>query len=133
MAEPIGPSCSGPNDSLHLHIAHVGTQVLERLLDSVVSYSFLRLCRNVGQPDHVLANQIAGHKVERRPGAGEEWLAAAKHDGVDIESIFIDETKVGQASCQVWSANFNLPNELGLQPAYHRLDVIRDKCGVGTD
>jgi len=32
-----------------------------------------------------------------------------------------------EASCQVWSANFNLPNELGLQPAYHRLDVIRER------
>src|SRR5262249_4303910 len=38
-----------------------------------------------------------------------------------------------QASCQVRSANFNLPSELGLQPAYHRLDVIPDKCGVGAD
>jgi hypothetical protein len=54
-----------------------------------------RLGRNVGQPDHVLANQIAGHKAERRPGAGEEWFAATKHDGVEVESILINKTKVG--------------------------------------
>src|SRR5450755_2062095 len=88
---------------------------------------------NVRQPDRVLANQIAGHEAERRPGAGEEWLAATKHDGAEVESILINKTKVGQASRQVWSANFDLPNELGLQPAYHRLDVIRDKRGFGAD
>ena len=65
---------------------------------------------NVRQPNHVLANSIAGHKAERRPGAGEEWLAATKHDGMEVESILIDETKIGQASCQVWSGNFNLPD-----------------------
>ena len=75
----------------------------------------------IGQPDHVLDNQIVGHKAERRPGAGEEWLAATKHDGVEVESILIDKTNVGQASRQVWSGDFNLPNELSLQPTYHRL------------
>jgi hypothetical protein len=54
-----------------------------------------RLSRNVRQPNHVLANQIGGHKAERRPGAGEEWLAATKHDGVEVKSILINETKVG--------------------------------------
>ena len=92
-----------------------------------------RLSRNVRQPNHVLANEIAGHKAERRPRAGEEWLAATKHDGVEVESILINKTKVGQASRQVWSGNCNLPNEPSLQPTYHRLDVILDKCGVGAD
>src|SRR6202030_128295 len=49
------------------------------------------------------------------------------------ESILINKTKVGQASCQLWSGNCNLPNEPGLQATYHRLDVILDKCGVGSD
>ena len=56
-----------------------------------------------------------------------------KHDGVEVEPILIDKTKVGQASRQVWSGDFNLPNELSLQPAYHRLEVILDKRGVGAD
>ena len=90
------------------------------------SPSVARLSRNVRQPNHVLANVIGGNKAERRPGAGEEWLAATKHDGVEVESILIDKTKVGQASRQVWSANCNLPNELSLQPAYHRLEAILD-------
>jgi hypothetical protein len=41
-----------------------------------------RLSRNVRQPNHVLANSIAGHKTEWRPRAGEEWLAATKYGGV---------------------------------------------------
>ena len=49
---------------------------------------------NVRQPDRVLANSIAGYKAERRPGAGEEWLAATKHDGMEVESILINKTKV---------------------------------------
>src|ERR1700686_3112526 len=78
------------------------------------------LGRNVRHSDRVLVNQVAGHKAERRPGAGEEWRAATKHEGAEVESILINKAKVGQASCQVWSCNCNLPNELGLQPAYHR-------------
>src|SRR5580658_8492778 len=91
-----------------------------------------RLSGNVRQPNHVLANEIAGHETERRPRAGEEWLAATKYDGVEVKSILINKTKVGQASCQVWSGDFNLPNELSLQPTYHGLDVILDKRGVGS-
>src|SRR5208282_4007700 len=53
--------------------------------------------------------------------------------GMEVQSILVDKSKVGQASRQVWSGNFNLPNELSLQPTYHRLDVILDKCGVGPD
>ncbi len=83
-----------------------------------------QLNRNVRQPNHVLADSIAGHQPERRPGADEEWLAATKHDGAQVESILINETKLGQASCQVWSGNVNLPGLLSLQSAYHRLDVI---------
>jgi hypothetical protein len=55
----------------------------------------LQLSRNVRQPERVLANEIAGHKAERRPGAGEEWRAAAKHEGAEIESILINKAKVG--------------------------------------
>jgi hypothetical protein len=33
--------------------------------------------------------------VERRPWAGEEWLAVTKHDGVEVESILIDKTGLG--------------------------------------
>lgn len=54
-----------------------------------------RLSRNVRQPNRVLANGIGGNKAERWPWAGKEWLAATKHDGVEVESILIDKTKIG--------------------------------------
>jgi hypothetical protein len=54
-----------------------------------------RLGRNVCQPYRVLADQVAGHKAERWSRASEERLAAAKHDGVEVESILINKTKVG--------------------------------------
>jgi hypothetical protein len=54
-----------------------------------------RVARLSGNVRHVLANEIAGHKAERRPGAGEEWLAATKNDGVEVKSILINKTKVG--------------------------------------
>ena len=72
-------------------------------------------------------------QVERRPGAGEEWLAAPKHDGAEVESILIDKTGLGQALRQDWAANVNLAGQLSLQPAYHRLEVIRDQRGVGAN
>src|SRR5580698_6382529 len=92
-----------------------------------------RLSRNVRQPDHIPANAVAGHKAEPRPGAGEERLAMTKHDGMDVESILINQTKVGQAPCQVWSGYVDLPFQLSLQPADHRLEVTRDEGGVGSD
>ena len=72
-----------------------------------------RLSRDACQPDHVLANSFAGHKAESRPGAGEEWLAMTKHDGMDVESILINEIKVGQAPCQVGSGYVDLPIQFG--------------------
>ena len=33
-----------------------------------------RLSRNVGQPDHILANPIISHKAERRPGPAKYGL-----------------------------------------------------------
>ena len=50
-----------------------------------------RLSRNVGQPDHILANPAISHKAERRPGSGEIWFAVPKHDGVQVDSILIDQ------------------------------------------
>ena len=55
----------------------------------------MRLGRDVRQSNRVLANAVGGNKAERRPRAGEEWLAATKHDGVEVESILIDKTKIG--------------------------------------
>ena len=54
----------------------------------------VQLSRNVRQSDHIFVNEIAGHKVKRGPGAGEEWLAATKHDWVDVESILVNQTQV---------------------------------------
>jgi hypothetical protein len=51
--------------------------------------------RSVRQPNHVLAHLIAGHKAKPRPRASKEWLAATKHDGVKVDSILINKTKVG--------------------------------------
>jgi hypothetical protein len=52
---------------------------------------------------------------------------------MEVESILIDKTGLGQAVHQVWSANVNLASQLSLQPTYHHLDVIRDKRGVGAN
>jgi hypothetical protein len=73
-----------------------------------------RLCGNVRQPDHVLADSIAGHEAQRRPRAGEERLAATQHDGMEVQSILVDEAKVGQTSRELGSGNFNLPIALSL-------------------
>jgi hypothetical protein len=91
-----------------------------------------RFSRNVGQPDHILANPIMSHKAERRPGPGEIWLAVTKHDGVQVDSILIDQAKLGQALRQVRPSNFDLPVALGLQLANRALQIILNKPGVGV-
>ena len=60
-----------------------------------------RLSRNVGQLDHILANPIVSLETERRPGSGEIWLAVTKDDGVQIDSILIDQAKFGEAMRKV--------------------------------
>src|SRR5512147_939783 len=92
-----------------------------------------RLSRNVGQPDHILANPIISHKAERRPGSGEIWFAVTKHDGVQVDSILIDQAKFGEAVRQVRASNFDLPFALGLQLADRALKIILNKPGVGAD
>jgi hypothetical protein len=66
-----------------------------------------RLRRNVGQPDHIL-NPIMIRKSKRRPGSGKIWLAVTQHDGVQIDSILIDQAKFGEASRQRRASNFDL-------------------------
>ena len=72
-------------------------------------------------------------KAERRPGAREEGLAATEYDRVEVDLILIDQTQVAQASRQLRSSNFDLPGEPNLHVAYHSLEIIRDKGGVGAD
>src|SRR5262245_27106498 len=92
-----------------------------------------RLGRNVGQPDHILANPVMSHKAERRPGSGEIWFAVTKHDGVQVDSILIDQAKSGDASRQVRASNFDLPVALGLQLADRALKIVLNKPGIGAD
>jgi hypothetical protein len=92
-----------------------------------------RSSRNVGQPDHILANPIMSHEAERRLGSGEIWLAVTKHDGVQVDSILIDQAKFGEALRQVRASNFDLPVALGLQLADRALKIILNKPGVGAD
>src|SRR5437763_12585527 len=92
-----------------------------------------RLSRNVDQPDHILANPIIRHKAERRPGSGEIWLAVTKHDGVQVDSILIDQAKFGEALRQVRASHFDLPIALDLQLADRALKITLNKPGVGAD
>src|SRR6201984_1381168 len=73
------------------------------------------------------------HKAERRPGSGEIWLAVTKHDGVQVDSILIDQPKFGEALRQVRASNFDLSGALGLQLADRALKIILNKPGVGAD
>jgi hypothetical protein len=74
-------------------VAHLGGNVAVR--PKAGSGQANRLGSNVCQPYRVPADQVAGYKAERWPRASEEWLAAAKHDGMEVESILINKTKIG--------------------------------------
>src|SRR5687767_13894715 len=73
------------------------------------------------------------HKAQRRPRSAEIWLAATKHDRVQVDSILIDQAKLGEALRQVRAGNFDLPVALGLQRADRTLKIILDKPGVEAD
>src|SRR4029450_6992302 len=77
--------------------------------------------------------RVMSEQVERRRGAGEICLAATKHDGVQVDSILIDQAKFGDASRQVRASNFNLPVALSLQLTDRALKILFNKRGVGAD
>jgi hypothetical protein len=56
-----------------------------------------------------------------------------KHDGVQVNSILVDQAKFGQALRQVRASNLDLPVALGLQLADRGLKIILNKPGVGAD
>ena len=64
------------------------------------------------------------HEAKRRPGSGEIWFAVTNHDGVQVDSILIDQAKFSEAARQVRASNFDLPVALGLQLADHALKII---------
>lgn len=91
------------------------------------------LSRNIGQPDHILVNPIMRHKAEPGPGSGEIWLTVTKHDGMQVDSIFINQAKFGEAMRQVRASNFDLPIALSLQLADRALKITLNKTGIGAD
>jgi hypothetical protein len=54
-------------------------------------------------------------------------------DGMQVDSIFIDQAKFGQAVRQVWASNFDLPVAFGLYPADRALETFLYELGVGAD
>ena len=92
-----------------------------------------KLSRNVDQPDHIIVNTIMSYQAERRPAPGEIWLAVTQHDGVQVDSILIDQAKFGQALRQARAGNFDLSVALGLQRADRAFKIILNKPGVGAD
>jgi CTP synthase len=56
----------------------------------------VRSSRNIRQPNHFFANSIAGHKVERRPWADEQWSPATKYD-MSAKYIFVTGGVVSSA------------------------------------
>src|SRR5262245_26751119 len=67
-----------------------------------------RLSRNVGQPDHILANSVMRHEAERWPGSGEIGFAMTEHDRVQVDPILIDQAEFGEAVRQVRPGHFDL-------------------------
>src|ERR1700734_1459258 len=82
-----------------------------------------RLSGNVRQPNHVLANEIAGHKAERRPRAGEEWLAATKYDGVEVKS-----PKNGPVSGLPRRLHFEKGKPRGIMDSRHAREWDHNPC-----
>ena len=56
-----------------------------------------------------------------------------EHEGAEVKPILINETKVGQASRQIWSGDVNLPDQPRLKFTQHYPNVILDQRGVGAD
>src|SRR5262245_39602782 len=125
------PCCRGSPPKRAVPVALSPTQ--DQTSAAISIRRVARLSRNVGQPDHILANPITSHKTERRPGPGEIWLSVTKHDRVQVDSILVDQSKFGEALRQVRASNFDLPVALSFQLTDRALKIILNEPGVGAD
>jgi hypothetical protein len=89
--------------------------------------------RDTRHPNRVLANTIAGNDAERWPRAGKVRFAGAKHEGAEVETIFVDKTEFSQARRQDGARDVDLTVDVRLQSALKRIDVLADECGVRAD
>src|SRR5579872_1666000 len=69
---------------------------------------------DVRQPDRILADEVGRHKAQRRPGGGEIGLAATEGERAEVETVFVDETKVGQGPCEFRAGDVDLASDLRL-------------------
>src|SRR5690606_10241130 len=72
------------------------------------------------------------HQAKRRSGAGKVRIAVAEHDGVQVDTIFVDQAELGEGSRQVRPRDFDLPVALGLQLADRALEIFINERGVGA-
>ena len=92
-----------------------------------------RSSRDIGQPDHSLVNTFIAYEAERWLGSSEVWLAVTKYDGMQVDSILIDQAKLAQTVRQIGTANVDFPVALVLQPSDRALEIVRNKLGVGPN
>src|SRR3546814_5019750 len=68
-----------------------------------------------------------GHEVKPGPWASEIGRAAAERDGVQIDTILIDQAKLGEAVGQIGAGNLDLSLALGLQRTNRALEIVRSE------
>src|SRR3546814_9648811 len=68
-----------------------------------------------------------GHEVKPGPWASEIGRAAAERDGVQIDTILIDQAKLGEAVGQIGAGNLDLSLALGLQRTNRALEIVADQ------
>jgi hypothetical protein len=56
-----------------------------------------------------------------------------KHNGMQVDSILINQTPIGEVLRQMWASNFDLSVVLSFQLADYPLKVILNKTSVGAD
>src|SRR5690554_3575636 len=78
---------------------------------------------NVTQPDYILANPIMRDQPQRWPGSGEIGRAVTKHDGVKVDAIFVDQSKIREACRQIRAGDFDLAIAPGLQRPDRALQI----------
>ena len=88
---------------------------------------------NVGEADYVVGDAVGGEEAEGRAGAGEERVAVAEDDGVEVEAVLVDEVEVGESSGEVRAGYFDVAGVVGFEIADEVLEVVFDQCGVGAD
>lgn len=88
---------------------------------------------HVSKADHVWADTVCRGEAEAGARAGEIGLAPAEDDGVEVDPVFVNETKLREAVGKLRTGDFHITIQPVFEVSHRGFQIIRNECGARAD